>query len=118
VTASLLVTAPDPELPAMLRSAFQRVTFTTAERLRAVLPIKPGSMVILLDEGQSDLLTGLRRNDVRAVAVVTPRAIPVIFRRPVVTVVERPLVALHVVAAIERALADFASEQGSGQPPG
>jgi hypothetical protein len=116
VTASLLVTAPDPELPAMLKSVFQRVTFTTAERLRAVLAIKPGSMVILLDQAQSDLLAGLRRNDVRAVALVTPGTIPVIFRRPVVTVVERPLVALRVVAAIQQALDDFPREQGRGQP--
>jgi hypothetical protein len=107
VAAALLVTAVDAELPAMLRGAFQRTTFTSAEHLRAVLPIKPGSMVIVLDETQADLVTGLRRTDVRAVALVTPGAIPVIFRRPVVAVVERPLRASSVVAAIQQALGEL-----------
>jgi len=114
--AALLVTAPDRELPTMLKGAFQRATFTTAERLRAVLTIKPGSMVVVLDESQVELLAGLNRTDVRAVALVTPGAIPVIFRRPVVTVVERPLVASRVVAAIRQALDDFGPEQNPGKP--
>jgi hypothetical protein len=107
VATSLLVTAPDAELPAMLRGAFQRATFTTREHLRAVLTIKPGRMVIVLDESQTDLVTGLSRTDVRAVALVTPGAIPVVFRRPVVAVVERPLLAARVVAAIHQAFGDL-----------
>jgi hypothetical protein len=105
--ASLLVTAPDAELPGMLKSTFQRAMFTTADHLRAVLSIKPGAMVIVLDESQSDLVTGLRRTDVRAVALVTPGAVPVIFRRPVVAVVERPLKASRLVAAIQQAIGDL-----------
>ena len=93
MSASLLVTATDGELPAILRGGPQRATFTTAAHLRAVLPIKPGSMVVLLDGSQADLVAGLRRDDVRAVALVTPGPIPVIFHPPVVAVVERPLLA-------------------------
>jgi hypothetical protein len=103
MATSLLVTAPDADLPAILRGAFQRATFTTREHLRAVLTIKPGPMVIVLDESQTDLVTGLQRTDVCAVALVTPGAIPVIFRSPVVAVVERPLLAARVVAAIHQA---------------
>jgi hypothetical protein len=91
----------------MLRDAFQRATFTTADRLRAVLPIKPGSMVVVLDESQADLVSDLPRDDVRAVALVTPGRIPVIFRRPVVAVVERPLLAARVLSAIHKALAEL-----------
>jgi hypothetical protein len=104
---SLLVTAPDPELPAMLSGTFQRATFATVEQLRAVLTIKPGSMVIVLDESQAELLVGLRRRDVRAVALVTPKSIPIIFRPPIVAVVERPLRAPQVVAAINQALGEL-----------
>ncbi len=109
MATSLLVTAPDAELPAMLRGAFQRTTFTTAEHLRAVLSIKPGAMVILMDETQTALVAGLQRTDVRAVALVTPRPIPVIFRPPVVAVVERPLQSARVVAAILQALGELGS---------
>jgi len=107
VTIALLVTAPDVELPAMLKGAFARATFTTAQVLRAVLPVKPGSMVVVLDETQADLVAGQRRSDVRAVALVTPGPIPVIFRRPIVAVVERPLLASRVMAAITQALGDL-----------
>jgi hypothetical protein len=105
--AALLVTAPDVELPAMLKSTFQRAMFTTAGHLRAVLTIKPGAMVIVLDESQSELVTGLRRTDIRAVALVTPGTVPVIFRPPVVAVVERPLQASRLVAAIHQAIGDL-----------
>jgi hypothetical protein len=107
MATSLLVTAPDGELPAMLKGAFARATFTTAQVLRAVLPVKPGSMVVVLDETQADLVAGLGRTDVRAVALVTPGPIPVIFRRPIVAVVERPLLAARVLAAISQALGDL-----------
>jgi hypothetical protein len=109
VAASLLITASDRELPAILGGTFQRATFTTAERLRAVLPIKPGAMVIVLDESQADLVAGLGRDDVRAVALVTPGRIPVVFARPVVAVIERPLLASRVVAAVSQALGELAS---------
>lgn len=108
MSAALLVTAGDAELPAMLQGAFARVVFTTAERLRAVLPFKPGRMVIVLDERQVDLVAGLHRSDVRAVALVTPGPIPVIFSRPVVAVVERPLVSARVLVAIHQALTELA----------
>jgi hypothetical protein len=109
VSASLLVTATDGELPAMLRGAFQRVTFTTERHLRAVMDLKVGSMVIVLDESQADLVTGLHRDDVRAVALVTPGHIPVVFQRPVVAVVERPLLPSRVLAAVNRALGELES---------
>ena len=107
MSAALLITAADAELPAMLRGVFERATFTRAEHLRAVMAIKPGAMVIVLDGTQADLVVGLRRTDVRAVALVTPGTIPVIFRRPVVAVVERPLRASIVVAAIQQALGEL-----------
>jgi len=109
VSASLLVTATDGELPAILSGAAQRATFTTPAHLRAVLPLKPGAMVVVLDESQADLVAGLGRSDVRAVALVTPRRIPVIFQRPVVAVVERPLLASRVLAAISKALGELSS---------
>lgn len=74
-----------------------------------MLTIKPGAMVIVLDESQADLVVGLPRDDVRAVALVTPGPIPVIFRKPVVAVVERPLLASRVVAAVSQALGELAS---------
>jgi len=107
MSASLFVTASDGELPALLSGAAQRATFTTAEHLRAVLPLKPGAMVVVLDESQADLVTGLVREDVRAVALVTPKQIPVIFRSPVVAVVERPLLASRLLAAINKALGEL-----------
>jgi len=107
VSASLLVIATDPELPELLRDALGRVTFTTAKRLQAVIEIKPGPMVILLDETQVDLVADLRRMDVRAVAIVTSRAIPILFHRPVVAVLERPLGGARVVAALEQALGEL-----------
>jgi hypothetical protein len=116
LATALLVTAADADLPAMLGGLTPRATFTNAEHLRAVLSLKPGSMVIVLDETQADLVAGLRRTDVRAVALVTPRAIPVIFRQPIVAVVERPLLATSVVAAIHRALAELWPQQGGGGP--
>ena len=105
--ASLLVTATDAELPAILRGGPHRATFTTAEHLRAVLPLKPGAMVVVLDESQAHLVAGLPRDDIRAVALVTPGPIPVIFRPPVVAVVERPLLAARLLEAINRALGEL-----------
>jgi hypothetical protein len=106
VAASLLVTAVDAELPRMLVGAFKRVTFTTAERLGAVLAVKPGPMVLLLDESQVGLVADLRRNDVRAVVLVRTQRVPVVFRHPVVAVLERPLVASQIISALQQALAD------------
>ena len=103
------MTATDGELPAILSGGAQRATFTTAEHLRAVLPLKPGAMVVVIDETQADLLTGLGGSDVRAVALVTPGPIPVIFQAPVVAVVERPLLASRVLAAISKALGELSS---------
>lgn len=105
--ASLLVTATDGELPAILSGGPQRATFTTAEHLRAVLPLKPGAMVVVLDESQADLVTGLQRSDVRAVALVTAKPIPVIFQAPVIAIVERPLSASRVLAAVNKALGEL-----------
>ena len=107
VSASLLVIATDPELPDLLRGTVGRVTFTTAKRLQAVIDIKPGPMVILLDETQVELVADLRRMDVRAVAIVTSRAIPILFHRPVVAVLERPLGGARVMAALEQALGEL-----------
>lgn len=109
--SALLVTATDGELPAILRGGPQRATFTTPEHLRAVLPLKPGAMVVVLDESQADLVAGLPRSDVRAVALVTPGPIPVVFRAPVVAVVERPLLASRVLAAVSKALHDLPPER-------
>jgi hypothetical protein len=41
LTPSILVTAPDPELPAILRMAFKRTFFATAEQVRAIISVKP-----------------------------------------------------------------------------
>lgn len=105
--AAVLVTAPDPELPAILRKVARRATFTTADSVRAVLGVKPGPIVIILDESQADLVAGLRRTDVRAVVLVTPGSVPVIFRRPIIAVVERPLEHSTVLAGLEQALLDL-----------
>lgn len=107
VATSLLVTATDPELPELLKGAVARVTFTTAKRLQAVMSVKPGPMVILLDETQAELVADLQRTDVRAVAIVTAQAIPVVFRHPVVAVLERPLRGTRVMAALEQALGEL-----------
>lgn len=107
MTPSILVTASDPELPAILRLAFVRTFFATAEQVRAIISVKPGSMVVVIDEGHAHLVSGLLRKDVRAVALVTPKTVPVIFRRPIVAVVERPLFAPHVVTAIKLALSEL-----------
>ncbi len=107
VSTSVLVIATDPELPELLRDTLGRVTFTTAKRLQAVIEIKPGPMVILLDETQVDLVADLRRMDVRAVAIVTSRAIPILFHSPVVAVLERPLGGARVMAALEQALGEL-----------
>jgi hypothetical protein len=102
------VTAPDPELPAILRSVFQRAVFATADQVRAIINVKPGAMVVVVDEAQAHLVAGLLRRDVRAIALVTRQAIPVMFRRPIVAVVERPLFASRVVTAIQLAMAELA----------
>ena len=107
LTPSILVTAPDPELKAILRLAFVRTFFATAEQVRAIISVKPGSMVVVIDEGHAHLVSGLLRKDVRAVALVTPKTVPVIFRRPIVAVVERPLFAPQVVTAIKLALSEL-----------
>ena len=75
----LFVTAQDPELPALLKPGPSRAVFATQKQLRTVLGLKPGPMVILLDETQSELVGSLSRTDVRAVAIVTPGKVPVIF---------------------------------------
>jgi len=97
------VTATDPELRTLLEGQFARVTFTSAKHLKAVLELKPGPMVILLDESQVSLVAEVRRSDVRAVALVTQRAIPIMYSSPIVAVVERPLLAPRVVAALQDA---------------
>ena len=107
LTPSILVTAPDPELPAILRMAFKRTFFATAEQVRAIISVKPGSIVVVIDEGHTHLVSGLLRKDVRAVALVTPKTVPMIFRRPIVAVIERPLFAPRVVMAIKLALSEL-----------
>ena len=42
----------------MLKGLFQQATFTNVEVLRAVLSMKPGSMVIVLDHSHADLFAG------------------------------------------------------------
>ena len=104
---SLVIAATDAELPAMLRHAFQRCVFTTAEQLRATIHDKPGPLVIVLDATQADVVVGLNRSDVRAVVLLTPQKVPVVFGKPVVAVVERPLFAPKVLLAIKLALAEL-----------
>ena len=96
---SLIVTAPDPELPELLRAPFPGAVFASAEQVRAIIRVKPGSLVVLLDARDSSLVTGLLRNDVRAVAIVTPQKIPMMFRKPIVATIERPLPPGPLVAA-------------------
>lgn len=103
---SLLVTAPDPELPAMLRGVFPGVIFAGPEQVRAIIRVKPGPLILVLDGAHASLVSGLVRTDVRAVAVVTPSTVPMMFRRPIVVSVERPLVETKVVAAIRSAMGE------------
>jgi hypothetical protein len=105
---ALLVTAPDSELPAMLRSVFPGVAFATPEQFRAIIKVKPGSLVVVLDGLDAALVAGLVRSDVRAVALVTPQRVPMMFRRPIVITIERPLVAATLVAAIKLAMGELA----------
>jgi hypothetical protein len=105
---ALLVTARDSELPTMLRSAFPGVAFATPEQFRAIIKVKPGSVVVVLDGLDAGLVSGLARSDVRAVALVTPQTVPMMFRRPIVLTIERPLVAATLVAAIKRAMEELA----------
>jgi hypothetical protein len=107
VATALLVTAVDAELPGMLKGVFHYARFTNIDDLRAVLAIKPGSMVIVLDHAHASVVSGLHRADVRAVALISAQSIPVIFRTPIIAVVERPLVARHVVEAIRKALTEL-----------
>ena len=104
---ALIVTAPDPELPAMLGAAFPGALFATAEQVRAIIRVKPGAMVVLLNAADASLVSGLMRNDVRAVAVVTRQKVPMMFRRPIVASVERPLISARVLAAIRLAMAEL-----------
>jgi hypothetical protein len=104
---SLLVTAEDSELPAMLRFSFPEAVFARPEQVRAIINVKPGSMVVVLDAADVSLVMGLMRRDVRAVALVTPQRAPMMFRRPIVAVVERPLYASRVVTAIKLAVAEL-----------
>jgi len=91
----------------MLRFSFPGVAFATAEEVRAIINVKPGAMVVLLDAADAALVMGLLRKDVRAVALVTPQKVPMMFRRPIVAVVERPLYAARVVTAIKLAMAEL-----------
>jgi len=102
-----LVTAQDPELPALLRPNFPAAIFATADQVRAIINVKPGPLVIVLDASDAGLVAGLLRKDVRAVAVVTPQRVPIVFRRPIVTFVERPLVSTKVVLAIRLAVTEL-----------
>jgi hypothetical protein len=107
VHPSLLVTAPDVELPAMLPTAFPGALFATPEQVRAIIRVKPGPLVLLLDSAHASLVSGLIRTDVRAVAVVTPSAVPMMFRRPIVDSLERPLIATRVIASIKSAMGEL-----------
>jgi hypothetical protein len=104
---ALLITAADPELPAMLRFGFPGAVFARPEQVRAIINVKPGSMVVVLDGADASLVMGLMRKDVRAVALVTPQKVPMMFRRPIVAVVERPLYAPRVITAIKLAIAEL-----------
>jgi hypothetical protein len=111
---ALLVTAPDPELPGMLRPHFPGALFATAEQVRAIIGIKPGAMVVLLDAGDTSLVMGLMRKDVRAVAVMTRQPVPMMFRKPVVSALERPLVSTQVLTAVLKAMAELSPAGGHG----
>lgn len=103
----MLVTAPDPELPAILRDLFPGAIFATPEQVRAIIRVKPGPLLLVLDAAHASLVSGLIRTDVRGVALVTPSAVPMMFRRPIVVSVERPLVATRVIAAIKSAMGEL-----------
>jgi hypothetical protein len=91
----------------MLRGAFPGVIFVTPEQVRAIIRVKPGPLVLVLDAAHSSLVSGLLRTDVRAVAVVTPATVPMMFRRPIVVTVERPLIATRVIAALKSAMGEL-----------
>jgi AmiR/NasT family two-component response regulator len=109
---TLLVTADDQGLPAMLRvgGALPGATFTTPAQLKAALEYKRGPMVLLLDEAQAQLVTSCPRTDVRAVVIVNPKKVPAVFTEPVMAVIERPLLGSRVVAAVRKALGSLESE--------
>ena len=111
---TLLVTAEDQGLPAMLRvvGAVPGATFTTPAQLKVALEYKRGPMVLLLDEAQAQLATSCPRTDVLAVVIVTPKKVPAVFAKPVMAVIERPLLESRVVAAVRKALGSLQS-----QPP-
>jgi hypothetical protein len=107
VLPSLLVTATDAELPALLRGPFPGVVFATADEVRAIIRVKPGSLVILLDAADAGLVSGLVRTDVRAVSIVTRQKVPMMFGYPIVASVERPVVSARLLMAIKLAMAEL-----------
>jgi hypothetical protein len=107
VPPSLLVTAHDAELPALLRGSFPGVVFATADQVRAMIRVKPGSLVVLLDAADASLVSGLIRKDVRAVAIVTRQKVPMMFGYPIIASVERPVVSARLLMAINLAMAEL-----------
>ena len=116
VTPSLFVTAPDAELPALLRGAFPGVAFATVEQVRAIIRVRPGSLVVLLDGADANLVSGLMRNDVRAVAIVTRQKVPMMFGHPIVASVERPVFSAKLLMAIKLAMAELGPPAGAMPP--
>jgi hypothetical protein len=110
---SLLITAPDGELPALLRGAFPGAVFATAAQVRAV-GIKHGPHVVVLDSVDAALVSGLPRDDIRAVAIVVRQKVPVMFGHPIVASVERPIVSAKLVMAIKLAMAELTPRSGVG----
>jgi hypothetical protein len=110
---SLLITAPDGELPALLRGSFPGAVFATAAQIRAV-GIKYGPHVVVLDSADAALVSGLSRDDVRAVAIVARQKVPMMFSRPIVSTVERPVVSAKLVMAIKLAMAELTPKQSAG----
>lgn len=104
---TLLVTAADATLPELLRSSRIPATFTTAEGLTSALDLKAVPLLLLVDETQVPLLLTSRRQDLRAVVLVSPQPVPAIFPAPVVAVVERPLEANRLLMGIRKALETF-----------
>lgn len=111
VIPSLLVTAPDRELPALLRGSFPGVVFATADEVRVSIRVRPGALVVVLDAADAGLVSGLVRKDVRAVAIVTRQKVPMMFGYPIVASVERPVVSARLLMAIRLAMAEL------GPPP-
>ncbi len=75
--------------------------------MTSALDFKAVPLLLLVDESQVQLFLTSRRQDLRAVVLVSPQPVAAIFPAPVVAVVERPLEANRLLMGIRKALETF-----------